>query len=180
MIHFHNLEDKPPSGREGDHPKDGGRSQRAAPHPPLTGHLPQRGRLIRALEMQNIKSFSVIGAQESAKSSKASEAGALWARFRKSSREFHHGKVKACRDAKGAEQESRGRRGGMCPPIRPLGPAQRVPAGETRDFLKRTKLLCASICTDRFFKQERAALGPRGLWGISISPLCPLGSPAPP
>ena len=89
--------------------------------------------LIRALEMQNIKSFSVIGAQESAKSSKASEAGALWARFRKSSREHHHGKVKAYRDAKGDEEESRGRRGGMCPPIRPLGPAQRVPAGKTTE-----------------------------------------------
>ena len=100
---------------------------------PTGCHLPQRGRLIRALEMQNIKSFSVIGAQEIAKSSKASEAGALWARFRKSSREFHHGKVKACRDVKGAEKESRGRRGGMCPPIRPLGPAQRVPAGKTTE-----------------------------------------------
>ena len=64
---------------------------------------PNRGRLIRALEMQSIKPFSAIGAQEIAKSSKASGAGALWARFRKSSREFHHGKVKACRDAKGAE-----------------------------------------------------------------------------
>ena len=84
----------------------------AAPFISLLNGEKAKEYLIRALEMQNIKSFSVIGAQEIAKSSKASEAGALWARFRKSSREFHHGKVKASETPRGLSRSPEGGEGG--------------------------------------------------------------------
>ena len=140
------------------------RSKETSSVSPAASHLPQRGRLIyTSTSLENIHLEQTAYRYLLHRGAK-----------------YHHGKVKACRDAKGAEKESRGRRGGMCPPIRPLGPAQRVPAGETRDFLKRTKLLCASICTDRFFKQERAALGPRGAMGdFDLPPLPPWIPPTP-
>ena len=80
-------------------------------------HLPQRGRLIyTSTSLANIHLEQIAYRYLLHRGAK-----------------FHHGKVKACRDAKGDEKESRGRRGGMCPPIRPLGPAQRVPAGKTTE-----------------------------------------------
>ena len=90
------------------------------------------------------------------------------------------GRSKLVETPRGMSRSPEGGEGGCAPQSALWAQRSASPLQKTRDFLKHEKLLCASILFDHFFKQARAALGPEGAGGISISPLRPLWTPLTP
>ena len=90
------------------------------------------------------------------------------------------GRSKLVETPRGLRRSPEGGEGGCAPQSALWAQRSAFPLQKTRNFFKRIKQLNTLIFIDHFFKQARAALGPEGSGGISISPLRPLWTPLTP